>query len=225
MMEQVYLYLKATLYVVGPILFMAALFAAYKLCFFIMEWEPKSWKSHDNAAVAERKKPKMLTQDDVDEATISTTEGALDDDDEEPQGMPGRKREIFRYAVDGHAVDQVKLYKWINTHFVPRITKAYEWFALWRVLRDKKLFEEGQDKAQGFADQMNSWFPDAAVHCSAGEVNRFKRGYLGSTPHTLWEKGAFLRSKEEKQTTDGYNNLDKLCSTLEESFSWKALEP
>lgn len=221
-MEQIYFFLKLAIYIVGPVLIFTVGILAYKLLDYVLEISSEE---------RPRRKQEKLQQEQMAKEKLSeelqddTPDKSLDDDDEEPQGMPGRKREIFRYTVDGHAVDQVKLYKWINTHFVPRITKAYEWFALWRVLRDKKLFEEGQDKAQGFADQMNSWFPDAAVHCSAGEVNRFKRGYLGSTPHTLWEKGAFLRSKEEKQTTDGYNNLDKLCSTLEESFSWKALEP
>lgn len=221
-MEQIYFFLKLAIYIVGPVLIFTVGILAYKLLDYVLEISSEE---------RPRRKQEKLQQEQMAKEKLSeelqddTPDKSLDDDDEEPQGMPGRKREIFRYTVDGHAVDQVKFYKWINTHFVPRITKAYEWFALWRVLRDKKLFEEGQDKAQGFADQMNSWFPDAAVHCSAGEVNRFKRGYLGSTPHTLWEKGAFLRSKEEKQTTDGYNNLDKLCSTLEESFSWKALEP
>lgn len=220
-MEQIYFFLKLAIYIVGPVLIFTVGILAYKLLDYVLEISSEERPRRKQEKLQQEQMAKEKTHE---EPQNGATEEAEEDDDEEPQDTSGRKREIFRYAVEGHAVDPVKLYKWINTHFVPRITKAYEWFALWRVLRDKKLFEEGQDKAQGFADQMNSWFPDAAVHCSAGEVNRFKRGYLGSTPHALWEKGAFLRSKEDKQTIDGYNNLDKLCTILEESFNWKALE-
>lgn len=121
---------------------------------------------------------------------------------------------VFRKFVDRKVLDMEALYSWIAQSFLPRLTANYEWFALYRVLRDANLFESGKSKVSHFADQMSLWFPDAPYPCVAGEVRRYNRGYLGNHPYADWDRKEFRTKMEDKQSMDGFTRLDDLCGLL-----------
>lgn len=108
-----------------------------------------------------------------------------------------------------------KLHKWIESHFISLLANQYDWLALWRVLYDHNLIAQGEHQSSKFEKQMNDWFPDAKMACSAKEMNRFRKGYLGDTPYTEWEKAEFFRKRDtDKQSTDGFERLKELCDRL-----------
>ena len=195
--------------IVLVILLMAAYMGGIKLLTFINNWEPR--KRNENGNKAKTMEP---------EITAEEPEAA----DEAPETEIPLENRMFRRFADGRPVSMKKLYDWIDSEFRPQLTYKYDWFALWRVLRDNDMFDKDQDQAQTFADQMNEWFPHALKPCTAGEINRFKRGYLGRTPHSAWDKNNFRLSQADKQTMDGYNRLDSLCSSLKETFDKNRLK-
>lgn len=106
------------------------------------------------------------------------------------------------------------LHRWIGEHFVSRVTAKYEWFALWRVLYDKKLIEGSRAMTSKFANQMNDWYPEAEHRCDEGAVNRFRSGYLGQTPFSLWNENAYLSKLSGKQSYSAFRHLYGLCEDL-----------
>ena len=107
-----------------------------------------------------------------------------------------------------------KLHRWIGEHFVNRLSARYEWFALWRILYDKKLIVGTRAMTSKFARQMNEWYPDAPSPCVEGEVNRFRNGYLGQTPFTLWDEQTYLKQIQGKQSYSAFKQLYDLCNDL-----------
>ena len=131
---------------------------------------------------------------------------------------------IFKSSVidpDTHQqreLQLVRLYNWIGEHFVSRLSARYEWFALWRMLYDKKLIEGTRAMTSKFAKQMNDWYPDAPYPCVEGEVNRFRNGYLGQTPFSLWNENAYLSKLHGKQSYSAFRQLYDLCEDLKNTL-------
>lgn len=131
---------------------------------------------------------------------------------------------IFKSSVidpDTHQqreLQLVRLYNWIGEHFVSRLSARYEWFALWRMLYDKKLIEGTRAMTSKFAKQMNDWYPDAPYPCIEGEVNRFRNGYLGQTPFSLWDENAYLSKLHGKQSYSAFRQLYDLCEDLKNTL-------
>lgn len=131
---------------------------------------------------------------------------------------------IFKSSVidpDTHQqreLQLVRLYNWIGEHFVSRLSARYEWFALWRMLYDKKLIEGTRAMTSKFAKQMNDWYPDAPYPCIEGEVNRFRSGYLGQTPFSLWDENAYLSKLHGKQSYSAFRQLYDLCEDLKNTL-------
>ena len=131
---------------------------------------------------------------------------------------------IFKSSVidpDTHQqreLQLVRLYNWIGEHFVSRLSARYEWFALWRMLYDKKLIEGTRAMTSKFAKQMNDWYPDAPYPCIEGEVNRFRNGYLGQTPFSLWNENAYLSKLHGKQSYSAFRQLYDLCEDLKNTL-------
>lgn len=108
-----------------------------------------------------------------------------------------------------------KLREWIDEHFISQLANQYDWFALWRVLYDHNLIAPGEHQSSKFEKQMKAWFPDAKIPPSAKEMNRFRKGYLGNTPYTEWERVEFIRKRDaDKQSADGFDRLKELCGKL-----------
>ncbi len=126
---------------------------------------------------------------------------------------------VFKKFVDGKPLNIEALFCWISLSFLPRLNANYEWFALYRVLRDMNLFESGMNKISKFAEQMNLWFPDAPYPCVAGEVRRYNKGYLGDEPFEKWDRKVFRARMEDKQSMDGFERLVELCGMLSEELA------
>lgn len=111
-----------------------------------------------------------------------------------------------------------RLHQWIGEHFVSRLTAKYEWFALWRILYDAKLIEGTRAMTSKFAQQMNDWYGNAPYSCNEGEVNRFRNGYLGETPFTLWDENTYLARLQGKQSYSAFRPLYALCEDLKNTL-------
>ena len=132
----------------------------------------------------------------------------------EPSTETKHENLVFKKFVDGKPLDMEALFEWIAQSVVPRVNANYEWFALYRVLRDTNLFESGKSRVSNFAEQMNQWFPDAPYPCVAAEVRRYNRGYLGDVPFAKWDRKAFYQKMDGKQSMDGFERLQQLCGSL-----------
>lgn len=126
---------------------------------------------------------------------------------------------VFKKFIDGKALNIEALFRWVSQSFLPRLNANYEWFALYRVLRDINIFESGMNKISKFAEQMNLWFPDAPYPCVAGEVRRYNKGYLGDEPFEKWDRKVFRTRMEDKQSMDGFERLVELCAFLSEELA------
>ena len=115
------------------------------------------------------------------------------------------------------------LLEWIKANFLPRLNKKYEWFALWRFLKDKNLLTD--TKVSRFVDQINQWFPNVDIPAAADAINLYKNGYLGDHPYLEWNREEFINKRPStKQTEDGFDQLTSLCFTLAGAFTPSRLE-
>ncbi len=115
------------------------------------------------------------------------------------------------------------LLKWIKANFLPRVSKRYDWFALWRFLKDKRLLTD--TRVSRFVEQMNLWFPSEDIPAVADAVNLYKNGYLGNTPYLDWRQDEFTeRRPSTKQTEEGFDRLLALCFSLAGAFIPSRLE-
>ena len=196
-------------------LFIAVLIGGFKLIVFLFEWEPKTSRNSRD----------YVTKTDKHHVAVSSEAlAAPSEAPKEEMAAVTVENIVFRRYIDGKPVDMGALHQWIADSFLPQQLYIYDWFALWRLLRDNDMFDKDKDLVQAFADQMNEWFPKAQKSCSAGEVNRFKRGYLGETPHAQWNRAKFLQARDDKQTRDGYDRLDRLYISLAETFDKSKLK-
>lgn len=148
------------------------------------------------------------------DVVIETNGEVVSEKDNEGRAETKHDNLVFKKFVDGKPLNMEALFGWIAQSFVPRLNANYEWFALYRVLRDVNLFESGKSKVSMFAEQMNQWFPDAPYPCVASEVRRYNRGYLGDVPHEKWDRKAFYQQMEDKQSMAGFERLQELCGSL-----------
>ncbi len=159
-----------------------------------------------NTPVASPAQSQVMIEGDHEEVVEATAE-------EEHENL------VFKKFVDGKPLNIEALFCWISQSFLPRLNANYEWFALYRVLRDMNLFESGMNKISKFAEQMNLWFPDAPYPCVAGEVRRYNKGYLGDEPFEKWDRKVFRVRMEDKQSMDGFERLAELCGLLSEELA------
>ena len=121
---------------------------------------------------------------------------------------------IFRVNIPEGELDMQKLRQWINDYFIKRYTYQYDWFGLWRVLKDKGLIRNTQVSTRSFVKQMSRWFPDMAGTCKDGSINLYRSGYLGKTEFCAWNQALFEDQMKEKQRLDGFTRLKELCGDL-----------
>lgn len=167
-------------------------------------------------AKVERVINKVIRRGAEDEQPLHAESKVVETETEPPKGLTNT---VLRVRQTGWRLDLGKMWKWINANFIDRLSKGYDWFALWRVLFDNNLIEQGQHQVTKFATQMNEWFPKAKIECTAKQSNLFKNGYLGDTPYRLWNKQTFReRRNSPQQTDDGYDRLEMLCLELGEAL-------
>ena len=121
---------------------------------------------------------------------------------------------IFETIHNGSKLDLNKLREWLEKNFVHRVVYNYDWFALWRYLKDHNLIRIDRYEVTDFVKQMRCWYPKAKLDKVEEAVNLYKSGYLGDTPFNLWDERVFMQKKNTKQSIKGFRRLHSLCDDL-----------
>ena len=121
---------------------------------------------------------------------------------------------IFVEIHNGSKLDLNKLRKWLEENFVHRVVCNYDWFALWRYLKDHDLIRKDRYEVTDFVKQMRCWYPEAKLEKVEEAINLYKSGYLGDTPFNLWDERVFMQKKNTKQSIKGFRRLHILCDDL-----------
>ena len=122
---------------------------------------------------------------------------------------------IFVGMHKGSKLDLDKLREWLEENFVSRVVRYYDWFALWRFLKDHEIIRKDRYEVTAFVKQMRCWYPEAKLEKAEEAVNLYKSGYLGDTPFRLWDEQVFEQKKNTKQSIKGFRRLYSLCADLE----------
>ena len=122
---------------------------------------------------------------------------------------------IFVETYKGSALNLDELREWLETNFVNRVVHNYDWFALWRYLKDHNLLRKDRYEITDFVKQLRCWYPEAKLEKVEEAINLYKSGYLGDTPFKLWDEGVFMKKKNTKQSIKGFQKLHSLCTDLE----------
>jgi hypothetical protein len=149
----------------------------------------------------------------VEEHTEGKKEEKTEEKKETAYNLVFKKRDF-----NGLCLDFEKLRDWIENNFVPNICAKYDWFALWRILKDHGFLKD--NKTSTFVGQMKLWFGDEQMKGVAAAINLYRSGYLGNYPFEEWKKGAFLEKRGigSKQSEDGYTRLCSICLELQKEL-------
>lgn len=115
--------------------------------------------------------------------------------------------------LNGLSLDLEELKKCIKACFVNDICAKYDWFALWRILKDHDFLRDY--KTSTFVRQMELWFGKEKLNGVAAAMNLYRSGYLGNYSYKEWGKDAFLKKMKGKQSEEGFNRLSALCKFIE----------
>lgn len=121
---------------------------------------------------------------------------------------------IFVEIHNGSKLNLNKLREWLEENFVHRVVCNYDWFALWRYLKDHNLIRKDRYEVTDFVKQMRCWYPEAKLEKVEEAINLYKSGYLGDTPFNLWDERVFMQKKNTKQSIKGFRRLHSLCDDL-----------
>lgn len=118
---------------------------------------------------------------------------------------------VFRQFYKRRAVDFGAIRKAIERVIVKQMKYRYEWFAAYRVMMDIGLLEELQ--LSKFALQMQEWFPDVPIRCTADSLGEYAVGHT-SCAFSLWDSTRFRAEKRKGQSTAGFTTLFHRCEEL-----------
>ena len=153
----------------------------------------------------------------IEETRACDTERAEPAVNNEEPAKPVERNYIFKQNyLNGLTLNLVELKKRIKEKFFDDVCAKYDWFALWRILKDHDFLRDY--KSSTFVKQMELWFGEEKLNGVAAAMNIYRSGYLGNYSFKEWEKGAFLKKMKGKQSEDGYNRLSSLCGYLEKEL-------
>ena len=132
-------------------------------------------------------------------------QGNCEGDNEQPVNL------VFKKNYDGKPIDFYTIRLCIKVKLVNDIKRQYEWYAAFRILDDLKLLDDL--KQSSFVSQMNTWFPDAKVKCSAEALGDYATGHT-SNNFWAWDEETFMKEKKNNQTKTGYRKLWGICHEL-----------
>ncbi len=130
-------------------------------------------------------------------------------DEEQPVNL------VFKKYHDGRALDFFTIRKYLEVKLVKNIKRKYEWYSAYRIFDDLKLLEELT--LTSFAEQMNTWFPDAKVECADDALGDYATGHT-SKNFNLWNEITFLAEKKNNQTKSGFRKLYNHCNDLKDAL-------
>ena len=110
-------------------------------------------------------------------------------------------------------VDVLRLFRFIEKHFVRDVAHKYEWYALRRFLERNKYLEACDNKA--FAEHMNQeeWYGHAKKGCDNNEINTYN--FLVSVVPDRWPDSQIPYGS--KATPSGLKRLYEVFHELEDN--------
>lgn len=130
---------------------------------------------------------------------------------------------IFRKYHQRRAVDYNAVRQAVERVVLKQMRHAYEWYAAYRVLMDLGLIDDPM--LTHFAQQMNVWFPDASIRCSADRMGDYAVGYTAKSSK-LWNIELYRRDMRQGQSITAFNTLLHRCEELHAAlFPLPLLEP
>jgi len=133
-----------------------------------------------------------------------------EDSDDQPVNL------IFKKFHDGKRIDFRKIRKILEEKLVNEMNNKYEWYAAYRTLYDLKIMEVVQ--LSKFAEQMNTWFPNAVYPCVEDRLGDYANGHT-IKPFRLWTLEGFRADKKKGQSESGFNTLYNHCNELKNSLT------
>ena len=103
------------------------------------------------------------------------------------------------------------IYTFIKENFVQKVSKSYEWYALYRFLNDIGYLQKKE--INQFASLMNEWYKDTNISCSRSEVGRysFLTGYSVSEWDTIKKESV---EEKRKVSLNGIRRIQTLYKVL-----------
>ena len=120
---------------------------------------------------------------------------------------------VFKKNYNGKPLDFFTIRKYLEVKLVKDIKRKYEWYSSYRIFDDLKLLEELT--LTSYAEQMNTWFPDAKVPCDADALGDYATGHT-SKNYNLWDESIFLSEIKNNQSKRGFRKLSGLCHDIKD---------
>ena len=136
-------------------------------------------------------------------------------EDEVKTTSPQSQNFIFRTRINGKTINLATVRRVVEDVVVKHIKYKYEWFAVYRIMYDMKILEELQ--LSRFAEQMQAWFPEATVPCTADSLGDYATGHTVKA-FSLWNLTAFCNDHTKAQSTRGFNRLYCCCTELQDAM-------
>ena len=130
-------------------------------------------------------------------------------DNEQPVNL------VFKKNYNGKPLDFFTIRKYLEVKLVKDIKRKYEWYSGYRIFDDLRLLEELA--LTSYAEQMNTWFPDAKVPCDADALGDYATGHT-SKNHNLWDEATFLKEIKNNQSKRGFRKLSGLCHDIKDAM-------
>ena len=128
---------------------------------------------------------------------------------------------IFKQNIDQ---EQLKnLWRWIKKYSIDKISYPYHYLSLLLFLENhhSSFLQKSHLSNSDMQNQMEAWFPEAKIKCSADAIGTYRNGYFNSEKYTysswLYSYGKLPIDYEYKkdQFSAGFEALNKLCHNLE----------
>lgn len=130
-------------------------------------------------------------------------------DNEQPVNL------VFKKNYNGKPLDFFTIRKYLEVKLVKDIKRKYEWYSGYRIFDDLRLLEELA--LTSYAEQMNTWFPDAKVPCDADALGDYATGHT-SKNYNLWNEETFLSEIKNNQSKRGFRKLSSLCHDIKDAM-------
>jgi len=118
---------------------------------------------------------------------------------------------VFRQFHQRHRIDFAAVRKQVERVVVMQMKHRYEWYAAYRVLMDLKLLDDL--KLTRFAQQMQAWFPDVPLQCTADSLGEYAVGHT-SKVFALWDADKFRQEQRKGQSMTAFTTLYHRCEEL-----------
>lgn len=118
---------------------------------------------------------------------------------------------VFKSFYNRQRIDFAAIRKYVERVVVMQMKHRYEWYAVYRVMMDLQLLDEL--RLTRFAQQMQLWFPELPLCCTADTLGDYAVGHTGKA-FTLWNAEQFRQEMRRGQTMNGFNVLFHRCEEL-----------